>query len=181
MMKIIKQYIKGLIALFLKVLSHFPSHFFRNLILRLFFRMDLDNNSVLYSGFTIRNPKKIKIGRGTVVGYSCELDGRKGITIGENVNISSDVKLYTLQHDYNSYGFDAIGGPIIVNDYAWISVRAIVLPGVVIGEGAVVAAGAVVTKNVDPYTVVGGVPAKKISDRNREIKYSPSDYKLRFV
>ena len=177
----LKKYIRGLFALTLKVLSHFPSHHFRNIILIFFFRLKIDKKVAIYSGFIIRSPKRIKIGKGTVVGYNCELDGRKGLTIGENVNISSDVKFYTLQHDYNSPSFEAVGGPIIVHDYAWVSVRSIILPGVTIGKGAVIAAGAVVTKDVDEYTIVGGIPAKKIGDRSKKLNYTPSDFILPFV
>ena len=180
-MKIIKMYVKGIIALTLKLLSHVPSHTLRNFILKFVFRLKLSKNAIIYSGFQIRNPKMVAIGKGTVVGYNCELDGRMGLTIGENVNISSDVKFYTLQHDYNSIDFAAVGAPVIIEDYVWVSVRAIVLPGVTIGKGAVIAAGAIVTKNVEPYAIMGGVPAKRIGTRSNDLNYSPADYKLPFV
>lgn len=180
-MKSIKKYIKGLIALLLKLLSHFPSHHFRNFILRTFFGLDLKKNVVLYSGFLIRSAKKISVGKGTVIGYNCELDGRKGLSIGENVNISSDVKFYTLQHDYNDKNFRAVGAPVQIGDFAWISVRVIILPGVIIGKGAVVAAGAVVTKDVPDYSIVGGIPAKIIGQRNNNLDYCPAQHRLPFV
>lgn len=104
-----------------------------------------------------------------------------GLTIGENVNISSDVKFYTLQHDYNSKEFSAVGAQVIVEDYVWVSVRAIILPGVTIGKGAVIAAGAVVTKDVEPYSIMGGIPAKKIGERKKELNYVPSKHRLPFV
>jgi len=66
------------------------------------------------------------------------------------------------------------GAPVIIEDYAWVSSRTTLLPGVTIGKGAVVAAGAVVTKSVEPYTVVGGVPAKKIGERSKELNYKLS-------
>jgi len=180
-MKTLKLYIRGFINLLLKILKHFPSHHFRNFILRTFFRMKLHKKAVLYSGFLIRSPKRIKIGKGTVVGYNCELDGRMNLTIGENVNISSDVKFYTLQHDYNDIAFKAVGAPIVIGDYVWVSVRAIILPGVTIGEGAVIAAGAVVTKDVEPFAIMGGVPAKKISERSQILDYVPAAHRLPFV
>lgn len=180
-MKILKMYIRGFLTLLLKYLSHFPSQFVRNFTLRYFFKLKLEKGSILYSGFTIRKPNKIFIGRGTVVGYNCELDGRMGLHIGENVNISSDVKFYTLQHDYNSSDFRAVGAQVIVEDYVWVSVCAIILPGVTIGKGAVIAAGAVVTKDVEPYSIMGGIPAKKIGERNQELNYVPSNYRLPFV
>ncbi|MDG2357843.1 MAG: acyltransferase [Polaribacter sp.] len=180
-MKIVKRYIKGFIAFSLKLLSHFPSHHIRNFFLRYFFQLKLSKGAVIYSGFQIRSASKISIGKGTVVGSNCELDGRKRLTIGQNVNISSDVKFYTLQHDYNSLNFDAVGNPVVIEDYVWVSVRAIVLPGVRIGKGAVIAAGAVVTKNVDPYAIMGGVPAKKIGERIKDLNYCPANFKLPFV
>jgi acetyltransferase-like isoleucine patch superfamily enzyme len=180
-MKIVKKYLKGFIAFLLKLLSHFPSHHFRNFVLKYFFRFGLEKGAVLYSGFLIRSASNIIIGSGTVVGYNCELDGRRGLRIGRNVNIISDVKFYTLQHDYNAPDFKAVGKPIIVEDYVWLSVRVIVLPGVTIGRGAVIAAGAVVTKSVEPYSIMGGIPAKKIGERNRELNYCPAEYRLPFV
>ena len=61
--------------------------------------------------------------------------------------------------------------PIEIDDYAWIGSRATVLPGVKIGKGAVVAAGAVVTKDVTPYLVVGGVPARPLGTRSTDLRY----------
>ena len=180
-MKIFKRYAKGFISFVLKLSSHIPSHHIRNFILTVVFRMQKHRSAVIYSGFLVRSPSKVNIGAGTVVGYNCELDGRRGLTIGDNVNISSDVKFYTLQHDYNDPGFTAVGAPVIVKDYAWISVRAIILPGVTIGRAAVVAAGAVVTKNVPDYAIVGGVPAKVIGQRKEEMNYCPAEYRLPMV
>jgi acetyltransferase-like isoleucine patch superfamily enzyme len=117
----------------------------------------------------------VDIGEGSIVGHRAILDGRLGITIGKNVNISTGVWIWTVQHDHQDPYFRDVGGPVKIGDNAWISCRAILLPGVTIGEGAVVAAGAVVTQDVDEYTVVGGVPAKKIGERCRDIKYSLAD------
>jgi len=172
--KMLRSYFNGFLWLILGLLSHIPSHFLRNSILRLL-GMKLDN-AVLYSGFHIRKLSKIRIGKHTIIGHGVTLDGRNGITIGENVNISSEVMLWTMQHDYNDSNFSASGGPIIINDYAWISARAIILPNITIGKGAVVAAGSVVTKDVEDYTVVGGIPAKKIANRNKNLEYSLSDF-----
>ena len=61
--------------------------------------------------------------------------------------------------------------PIVVGDYAWLGSKAMVLPGVKIGKGAVVAAGAIVTKDVSPFTVVGGIPARPIGERPRHLRY----------
>lgn len=136
------------------------------------FGMKVGKGVGLYTSCEIRNPKGISIGKGSVVGNRCLLDGRRGIEIGEKVNISPEVFIWTLHHDYNDPSFVQIGAPVKVGNYAWICSRAIILPGVEIGEGAVVASGAVVTKNVAPYTVVGGIPAKKISERNKNLNYN---------
>lgn len=113
----------------------------------------------------------VSIGSNCVLNREIYLDGRTGIKIGNNVNISFQVCILTLHHDHNSPDFAAIGAPVIIEDHAWIGARSMILPGVIIGEGAVVAAGAVVTKDVAPYTVVGGVPARIIGQRNADIQY----------
>ena len=96
-----------------------------------------------------------------------------GVKIGNNVCIASYVKLITGSHNINSPEFEAVFSPIVIEDYAWICTGATIIQGVRIGEGAVVAAGAVVTHNVKPYTVVGGVPAKEITTRSRDLEYHP--------
>lgn len=167
-----KVYLKSIIFYFLnKIVANIPSHRVRKTIVRLF-GGQIGKNVALYSGFEIRSPYKLRIGENSIIGFDCVLDCRNGLSIGRYVNFSSEVMVWTKQHDYNDPYFAVEGGPVVIQDYAWISVRAIILPGVVIGEGAVVAAGAVVTKNVEPYTVVGGVPAKEIGKRNKDLKYS---------
>ena len=85
--------------------------------------------------------------------------------IGNHVDIASGVMIYNSEHEINSEDFHAIIAPVEIEDYVFIGPRAIILPGVKIGEGAVVAAGAVVTKDVPEYMVVGGVPAQVIGER----------------
>jgi maltose O-acetyltransferase len=82
--------------------------------------------------------------------------------------------VYNSEHDLESEEFDAIVAPVEIGDYVFIGPRAIILPGVKIGRGAVVAAGAVVTKSVPDFIIVGGVPAKEIGER----KNKNPDYKL---
>ncbi|WP_455429725.1 acyltransferase [Mucilaginibacter lappiensis] len=89
--------------------------------------------------------------------------------------------IWTLHHDYNSTDFAQTGQPVIIEDYVWLCSRTVILPGVTIGKGAVVAAGAVVTRNVQPYTVVGGVPAKPIAKRNENLTYDLSDAVLPII
>lgn len=118
------------------------------------------------------DPKNIEVGADTHIGDNCFLDGRNAIIIGNHVDIASQVLIYNEEHNINSEKFEAASGPVEIGDYVFIGPRAIILPGVKIGRGAVVAAGAVVTKDVPEFTVVGGVPAVKISERtNKDPKY----------
>jgi acetyltransferase-like isoleucine patch superfamily enzyme len=112
----------------------------------------------------------ISIGRRSIINQQCCLDGRGGLTIGDYVNVSAGVWLLTDSHDMNDPLFREVLAPVRVGNHAWIGSRALVLPGVTIGEGAVIAAGAVVTQDVEPYTVVGGVPARPIGARDRNVK-----------
>jgi acetyltransferase-like isoleucine patch superfamily enzyme len=152
------------------LISRLPFHTFRIWLLRML-KANIGNNVGLYRGFEVRRPSKLSIGNSTVIGHGALLDARMGLTIGNNVNLSNEVMIWTLHHDYNDTGFAAVGSPVVIEDYVWLCSRAIILPGVTIGKGAVVAAGAVVARDVLPYTVVGGVPAKKIADRNRDLTY----------
>ena len=99
------------------------------------------------------------------------------IQIGNCVVINDGVRLITGSHDIHSPTYDHVFTPIVIEDYAWIATDAMILKGVTIGRGAVVAAGAVVVKNVRPFSVVGGNPAREISSRNIEsFNYIPSSW-----
>ena len=134
----------------------------------------MGEGAVIYGGFEIRSPEKIHIGKGAIIGDNSILDGRCGLYIGDNVNFSTGVNIWTLQHDMNDSMFrcNDKGGEVRIGDRAWVSTRTIILPGVNIGEGAVIAAGAVVTKDCEEYSVYGGIPAKKIGERNRDLRYN---------
>jgi acetyltransferase-like isoleucine patch superfamily enzyme len=116
----------------------------------------------------------IHIAENSTINRNCYLDGRGRLSIGSRVSISPEVHLITEDHDYNSANFSGRSRDIIIDDYVWIGTRAIILPGVHIAKGAVVCAGAVVTKNVNEYDVVAGVPAVKIKERSRYLDYNPS-------
>ena len=150
-----------------------PSVRVRRFLYRKVLRMDIGKHAVIYSGAELRSPELIRIGTGCIIGDKAILDGRCGIAIGNNVNLSTGVWIWTAQHDYNSpsFGCDGKCGKVSIGDRAWIGPRVIILPGCTVGEGAVVAGGAVVTKDVPPYTVVGGVPAKEMGKRNRNLEY----------
>jgi acetyltransferase-like isoleucine patch superfamily enzyme len=113
----------------------------------------------------------LSMGRGSTIGQRCYVDARGGIRIDSDVSISREVCVLTAAHDPDSPDFDAPLAPVRFERRSWIATRAIVLPGVSIGEGAVVAAGAVVRSDVDPYTIVGGVPAKVLGKRREPLSY----------
>lgn len=131
----------------------------------------IPRTSAIYWRAEFYSPERVRIGEYTTVGDSAFLDARRGIEIGDCVDIGSRVVIWTLQHDIDDPDFAAVGGPVVIEDYAWVSSGATILPNVRIGEGAVVAAGAVVTKDVPPYTVVGGIPARFIRHRARGLRY----------
>jgi maltose O-acetyltransferase len=146
-----------------------PFRGFRMWYYRLFF--EIGKGSTVLLGLRLRKMKDLQIGHTTNVNPYCMFDTRGGkIYIGNYVDIAPEVNIWTLEHDPQSSEFATKGGPVEIEDFVWIANRAIVLPGVKIGEGAVVAAGAVVTKSVDPWTMVGGIPAKPIGKRNPDQK-----------
>jgi len=108
---------------------------------------------------------RVSIGEGTVINHGCLLYTTGGLAIGKQVSISGGVWLVTGTHAMNNPRFPAEFHPIEIGDYAWIGSRAMILAGTCIGEGAVVMAGAVVTRDVAPYNIVGGVPARPVGTR----------------
>lgn len=107
---------------------------------------------------------KVKIGRGTSINGKCYFENLEKITIGENCNIAMDVLFCTSTHkfgDVNRRAGKPYGKPIIISDGCWIGARTTILPGVTIGEGCIIAAGSVVTKDCEPNSIYMGVPAKR--------------------
>ncbi len=145
----------------------FPSHHLR----RLFYRLSgikIGKGSTIHTGARFYNPGNIVIGKDSIIGEGAVLDGRDKLLIGDHVDIASDVMIYNAQHNVQAEDFHAVTAPVIIEDYVFIGPRAIILPGVKIGKGGVVGAGAVVTKDVSEFTIVGGVPAKVISERTNK-------------
>ncbi len=121
----------------------------------------------------IQGMREIEIGENTVINNSCYLDGRGRLLVGNNVNISSHVTVVSGTHDVNDGdNFAGAVQQIIVEDYVWLCTRSLILGGITVGRGAVVAAGAVVTRSVPEYAIVAGVPARQIGERNRDLSYT---------
>lgn len=126
----------------------------------------------------IRFPKRLSVGRNSVVNKLCTLDCRGGnIIICDNVDIAQETNIWTLEHDVSSNVHGTNGGDVVIEHHVWIASRVTILPGVHIGYGAVIASGAVVTKNVPSMEIWGGVPARKIGERKNtcsyELKFRP--------
>ena len=136
----------------------------RHWYLRRFCGLRLGRDSSIMMGCFITGTG-IAIGDNTVINRFSYLDGRVPLTIGNNVNVSHYALIQTLTHDAQAADFGTIQGPVVIEDHAWIGARAIILPGVTIGEGAVV------TRSVAPYTIVAGSPARVIGERTRNLDY----------
>lgn len=118
------------------------------------------------------NGRKVHFGARNSINFGCLFDGRKfSIRTGDDVSIGPEAVILTLGHDPQSLDFEDRGGEVIIGNRAWIGFRAVILPGIKIGEGAVVGAGAVVTKDVAPFTIVAGNPARPIGQRDPNLTY----------
>ena len=159
------------IVMKLHFVGYVPSHHFRRFFYRLF-GMRIGKGSTIHTGARFYDTRNIEIGKDSIIGEGVVLDGRDKLIIGDHVDIASEVMIYNSEHDVQSSDFQAKTAPVEISDYVFIGPRAIILPGVKIGKGAVVGAGAVVTKDVEEYSIVGGVPAKKIGERKiKELTY----------
>lgn len=158
------------------IIRKIPSKYLRNRLLRMC-GCKIAKSVSMFSTVDIRNPKGLVIEEGCSIGPHVLLDARRGLHIHRNVTIAYDAIIWSLHHEMNSVDFHTIGGCVEIGEYAWICSRSIILPGVKIGKGAVVASGAVVTKDVEPYAIMGGVPAKKIGERQHlDFIYEPYNY-----
>jgi len=153
------------------IVTYIPSHFIRQNFLRLF-GATIGKGSSIMRGTTVYDVEFLTIGNGSAIGFRCFLDSRGGIYIGDNVSIASDTQILGGGHDINHPDFPPVPIPTVIEDYAWIASRAMILP-CHIHRGAVVAAQSVVNKDVAELDVVGGMPAKVIGKRDPDaLQYS---------
>lgn len=180
---LLNKFLRGGINRFLDYnISTFPSNHIR----KWFYKglgAKIGNNVIFHFETEIRCHYKLKIGKGSIIGDNAILDARSGLELGENVNISSNVSIYTLQHDHRNPYFACPTNKkmnVTIKNRVWLGSNVIVLPGVTIGEGAVCCAGCVVTKDIEPYTVVAGIPAKKVGERPKNLIYEFKGKTCRF-
>jgi maltose O-acetyltransferase len=156
------------------IVAVFPSARVRHLFYRRVMKVDMAKSTHILSGTWLDPRGNLTIGENTIINQRCRLDNRGGIEIGTNVSISSEVHIITADHDVQHPMFLGRMAKVVIEDYVFIGSRATILPGITIGKGSVVAACACVTKDVPPYTVVGGVPAQMLIKRNMNLGYKIS-------
>ena len=161
---------KFLLVFFLNISYNIVPNPIRKLYLKCF-AIKIGSNSYIHRYCKFFHVGKFIMGKYSVINFGCYLDNRRGIMIGNNVGIAHDTKIYTLGHNVNSPLFETKGAPVIIEDDVFIFSNSLIMPGVTIHEGAIVLAGSVVTKDVDPYTIVGGNPAKYVKRRSKDINY----------
>lgn len=151
----------------LRWIGHVPFHSVRKFYYQ-FAGVRIGKGSTIHMWANFFYPLNVEIGQDTIIGDHAFLDGRAPLKVGNHVDIASQVLIYNSEHDVHSDDFRPIVGPVEIGDYVFIGPRAIILPGVKVGKGAVVAAGAVVTEDVPEFAIVGGVPAKVIGERKNK-------------
>lgn len=169
-MRKIKEFRNGLIYPFI---LDFPSRRLRMWLLRHILH-SLGKNVAVLRHVRFVGSHNISIGNNVVINPYCHLDGRNGLIIGNNVDIAMETNIWSMEHDPNDNNHTTRGKTTIIDDYVWIASRVTILPGVHVGKGAVIASGAVVTKDVHPMTIVGGVPARRIGTRHNNLEYTLS-------
>ena len=162
------------LGLYNRFFTYLPSFTIRHYLLKYIYGMKIGRETNIHMGVRVFAPQRISIGEHSIIHFDCILDGRCGLSIGKNVDVSHQVNIFTLQHDLDSPDYISTGAPVNIQDYAVVAGRSTILPGVTIGKGAVVATGSVVTKDVPDYTLVGGVPARFIRPRNPKLTYQLS-------
>jgi acetyltransferase-like isoleucine patch superfamily enzyme len=157
------------------VVCHIPSYGLRHLWYRRVLGIKLGHHVAVHLRCYVwfYGPGQLRrdglaIGDCSIINRNCCLDARGTLQIGSNVSISPEVTILTAFHPVDDPRFRVQTRPVKIDDYAFVGTRATVLAGVTIGRGAVVAAGAVVTRDVEPLAIVAGVPARRIGTRPAE-------------
>jgi putative colanic acid biosynthesis acetyltransferase WcaF len=143
-----------------------PLHRWRSFLLRCF-GARLGSGCHIYASARIWAPWNLECGSWACIADDAEVYNPVTVFLGEGVVISQGAYLCAASHDYADPEFPLIHGPIVVGKRAWVAARAIVLMGVTIGEGCVIGAGSVVTKDVPPNTVCAGNPARVVKKIER--------------
>jgi acetyltransferase-like isoleucine patch superfamily enzyme len=155
-----------------RVVTYIPSHTVRLFFYKFVMKFDIGKNSCIFMGTWFDTRRNLKIGENSVVNQNCRLDTRGGINIGDNVSISADVCVLTADYDLLDCQFKGRVNPVVIEDYVFVGTKAMILRSVTLGKGGAVAAGSVVTKDVAPFTIVAGIPARDIGCRPQDLVYN---------
>jgi len=153
-----------------RIITHVPYNALHVWYLRML-GAQLGPHVYLFGGSEFIAPQNLRIEANCHIGRGCQIDARGGIEIGRNVVVASFAVLVTADHDAQDPWFPGRLGSIEIGDRVWLGSRVTVLKNVRLGEGAVAAAGSVVTTDVEPWTIVGGVPAAAMGRRSSEQRY----------
>ncbi|WP_181306153.1 acyltransferase [Rufibacter sp. XAAS-G3-1] len=155
--------------------SSIPSHYIRLWFYQNIMKFRIGMNSNIFMDCTFDCTQHLSIGNNSVVNSKCRIDPRGKVFIGNNVSISSEVIILTADHDMEN-NMNGRLKTVVIEDFVWIGTRAMIMPGVTIKKGSVIASGAIVTRNVEENTVVAGVPARVI-----KVRINPSfDYQATY-
>ncbi len=144
-----------------------PCHAWRAMLLRLF-GARIGARAHIYAGAVIWAPWNLECGDDACIADGADVYNVSQITIGARAVVSQGAYLCAASHDYRLESFPLVTKPVVIGAGAWIAARAIVLMGVTVGEGSVVGAGSVVTKDVPPGVVCAGNPARVIGPVERK-------------
>lgn len=126
----------------------------------------------LYGPCEITSPETMHLGENVHVNRGAYIRAEGGLTIGNNVHVARELIIYTINHNYKGkalpYDHTLIKKSVVIEDNVWIGIRVTIVPGVHIGEGAIIGAGSVVAKDVPQLAIVGGAPAQVIGFRDRQ-------------
>ena len=126
----------------------------------------------IFPGVFLQHSYGIEAGRNLNINRGVHIYGRGGIKFGDYVLIGPNVVITSSQHRYDIKGVPILfqgheTKPVAIGNDVWIGANAVILPGVTVGDGTIIGAGAIVTSDTDPYSIIGGVPARKIGERTR--------------
>jgi acetyltransferase-like isoleucine patch superfamily enzyme len=142
----------------------------RNIIFTMILKHNGKENLIDYKTY-FRYPKRISLGNNVAINRGCRLYASyyckdAEIVIKDNVTLAPYVSIFTATHDYRFLDLPDIGKRVVIHPHVWIGANSIILPGVEVGEGAVIGAGSVVTRDIPSYSIAVGVPARVIGPRN---------------
>lgn len=168
----------GILYITNRWVARVPSHTLRLWFYRRCLGFQIGAGSSIFMDAWFDTIGSFKLGKNSTINAKCHLDNRGGLTIGDNVSISNEVCIITADHDPGEADFRGRIRSVNIEDYAFIGTRAMILAGVTVGRGAIVASGAVVSRDVAPYSIVAGVPARVIGKRREDLDYSVSYYRF---